>query len=257
MAANEISQSFKVSPAWVIQQQGKLLRISGGADALYEIELETDEPSFFAENTKTPFTRKQLTALDQQVLEELLTAEIVVPVLRNANHLRFVVLGDTTTLKLTGRNSDPKTADLAVVVRAHGSFASLLKELDYQNLHLPHLFVDMAYHHTVSIGPLVFPGETACIACLQGRVGTRWGDEAPPDLPQSAQTYAKVISDLVATELDRIAAGDTSLANKTVSWDFQNRTTKTDLLLKVPLCPMCGQNKIDRSGALALPWTKQ
>jgi bacteriocin biosynthesis cyclodehydratase domain-containing protein len=114
----------------------------------------------------------------------------------------------------------------------------------------------MAFHHTLSLGPLVFPGETACIACLQGRVSIRWGDETPPTSPKVANKYINIVTELISAELDRIAQGDTSLTNKTVSWNFQDRTIKTNQLLKVPLCPICSHNRIDRSGALALPWEK-
>lgn len=248
--------SYKLLPEWSITQQDKSLIISGGADARYEIELEDDEPSFFATvKPSSLFARNKLKERDNRVLEELVTAEIVVPVLQKNNVLKVSILGDTNKLALTF-HKDVQTADLLVIVRTNSTYADLLEKIDYQSITKPHLFVDMAFHHTFSLGPLVFPGETSCIACLQGRVSTRWGDETPPTSPKVMCDYSSFVSELISTELNRMLQNDTSLTNKTVSWNFQDRIIKTNQLLKVPLCPICTQNKIDHSGALALPWRK-
>lgn len=253
-------QTFKLLPEWTIRQSEKSLIISGGADAKYEIELESDDTSFFSSVKSTgSFTRSKLSAQDQRVLEELITAEIVIPELQKSKVLKVAILGDDdkialATIKGISIVTKDQTYDLALIVRTNSSYADLLGKLDYQDIIKPHLFVDMAFHHTVSVGPLVFPGETACIACLQGRISTRWGDETPPPTPRAVNMYDRVSSELLTTELIRIANDDTSLTNKTVSWNFQDRVVKKDQLLKVPLCPVCSQNRIDQRGALALPW---
>lgn len=254
--------SYILLPEWSIAQRGKYLIISGGADARFEIELESNDPSFFsALKSDTTFTRSKLGVVDQRVLEELTAAEIIVPKLQKNKTLRVTVLGDSSELTPTA-NASVKVVtagqdyDLSLIVRVQSTYSDLLKGLDYQTITKPHLFVDAAFHHTLSIGPLVFPGETACIACLQGRVSTRWGDEAPPIKPLVTKEYGKLVSELVTAELARIAKDDTTLTNKTITWNFRDRTTKKDLLLKVPMCPVCAQNSIDQSGALALPWSK-
>jgi len=255
-------QNYKLLTEWKISQSEKSLLISGGADARFEIELESSEPSFFSSlKHDKKFNRSELQTRDQRVLEELVTAEIVVPELQKGEVLRISVIGDDKELNLNvGEGlSIVKTGqayDLALIVRTNSTYADLLEKIEYQSITKIHLFVDMAFHHTLSLGPLVFPSETACIACLQGRVSTRWGDEAPPIFPQAAKKYARVASELIATELARIGNGDTSLTNKTVSWNFLDRAIKKDQLLKVPLCPICSQNKIDQRGALVLPWGK-
>lgn len=247
--------TYKLLPEWKITQKGKSLIISGGADARYEIELETSESSFFSElRSNTSFTRSALKLRDIPVLEELVTAEVVAPVLQKNKSLKVALLGDEHKLTIS-HEKNAQTADLLLIVRANSTYADLLEKVSYQDISKPHLFVDIAFHHTLSLGPLVFPGETACIACLQGRVSTRWGDDVPPSSPRTANTYQAVVSELIKTDLDRIAHGDTSLTNKTVSWNFQERAVKEDQLLKVPLCPVCTQNRIDPSGAIALPWT--
>lgn len=253
---------YKLLPEWVIHQEENSLIISGGADARFEIELEDSTPSFFStlKNT-TYFSRDELNEVDLRVLEELVTAEIVVPRLQKNKVLRVAILGDDSKLnpisdiniKIVESSQD---YDLALIIRTNSTYSGLLKDVDYQNIIKPHLFIDAALHHTISVGPLVFPAETACIACLQGRVSTRWGDSSPPSKPLVASKYERVIPELIATELARIAKDDTSLTNKTVSWNFQDRAIKKDQLLKVPLCPVCTQNRIDQRGALALPWVK-
>lgn len=247
---------YTLLPEWRITQQDKSLIISGGADALYEVELESEELSFFSGlKHDTLFSRSELKERDTRVLEELITAEIVVPVLNKSKTLKVSMIGDSNKLALT-LHRDAQTADLLLIVRANSTYAELLETIDYQSITKPHLFVDMAFHHTFSVGPLVFPGETACIACLQGRITTRWGDEKPPIAPRMTSKYASIVTELIKTELDRVNDGDTSLTNKTCSWNFQDRVIKKDQLLKVPLCPICTKNKIDHSGALALPWGK-
>lgn len=241
-------------PEWSIVQTDDCLLIQGGADARFEIELEQNDPSFFSElQENQPFIRRNLSVDDQRILEELIAAEIVVPVLQTSKALRVAVIGDQNQLALC-HLKDISDAELVIIVRTNSTYSELLNDIHYPEIILPHLFVDLAYHHTLSIGPLVFPGETACIACLQGRVTNRWGDEKPPTAPKMTSQYIALATELVKAEIARIAKNDTSLTNKTVSWNFQDRSAKQDQLLKVPLCPICTQNKIDRNGALALPW---
>lgn len=260
--ANQKKQNYKLLSEWNIKQNDKSLVISGGADARYEIELESEETSFFSslEHDKT-FDIDNLNDHDRRVFEELVTAEIVVPELQKGKVMRIAVAGDDNKLKLNFNNGllmvdSNQEYDLALVIRINSTYAELLAKIDYQNITKPHLFVDLAFHHTISIGPLVFPGETACIACLQGRISSRWGDEDPPVLPQISKRYLGVASELVSTELNRIANNDMSLTNKTISWNFLDRSINKDQLLKVPLCPICSKNRFDLNGSLVLPWTK-
>jgi hypothetical protein len=71
-----------------------------------------------------------------------------------------------------------------------------------------------------------------------------------------AKEHSGVVSELIKTELNRICNDDTSLTNKTISWNFQDRIIRNDQLLKVPICPICTKNRIDPNGTLALPWSK-
>lgn len=251
---------YRLQRAWTVTQSGGSLTVHGGADARYLIDLGDSEPSRFASlGYEATVRRRDLGLDDQRVLEQLVTAQIVVPVLKRTSVLRVALLGDTVGIEIPPHGAVRVVAastshDLGVVVRATSTYSQLLVMLDYANLTIPHLFVDLAFHHTVSIGPLVFPGETACIACLEGRVRTRWGDDAPPPSPRVAEEEVGFVGELVASELTRIAGGDTTLTNATVSWDLHARTAAKDQLLKVPLCPVCNRTRMDRDGSLALPW---
>lgn len=251
---------YRLHPAWTISQEGASLTVHGGADARYLIELASAKPSRFASlGRHERVRRRELGREDEQVLEQLVTAEIVVPVLAAGKVLRVAMLGDASGFTLPARTgmrvvASGKPHDLAVIVRATSTYAALLAALDYENLTTPHLLIDLAFHHTISIGPLVFPGETACIACLRGRVESRWDDDAPPPEPRALAEYAGFAGELAATEVAKIAGGETSLANATVSWDLDARTVVRDRLLKVPLCPVCIRTRMDHDGGIALPW---
>ncbi len=157
-------QAFRLHPAWSIAESDRALLVHGGADARYAIDIEGPDPSFFGDLTPDrEFTRDALSAPDQRVLEQLLTASIVVPVLRKATTLRVAVFGDDAPFTLDSRPGyrvvpTGRPHDLAVLVRATATYADLLARVDYGDVATPHLFVDVAFHHTVSIGPLVFPG---------------------------------------------------------------------------------------------------
>lgn len=260
--ANSKKQAFELLPEWSIRQSEKSLVISGGADSIYEIELENRAPSFFSSlKTNQPFIRSSLGTSEQRILEQLIVAEVIKPVLNKSKYLRVSLIGNTELLSFVKNQSfsmvlPEEDYDMAIIVRTNTSYADLLDNVQYQSITKPHLFVDMAFHHTLSVGPLVFPGETSCIACLQGRISRRWGDEKPPLKPMTTTKYLKLANEHIATEITRVADGDTSLTNKTCVWNFQDRTIKTHQLLKVPICPICSQNKIDGNGALALPWGK-
>lgn len=134
-------------------------------------------------------------------------------------------------------------ADLAVCVRTTATLADAATRA--AGLTVPHLFVDAAYHHTVSLGPLVVPGETACLGCLAGRIGARWGDPPPPPAPEAAG-HAVLVAGLVAVELAKVAAGACELANRTVALDLERWRVTDEALLRLPGCPGCGADRDGR-----------
>jgi bacteriocin biosynthesis cyclodehydratase domain-containing protein len=133
----------------------------------------------------------------------------------------------------------PAEAALIVYVRTSATLAQAAGMADAGPA-VPHLFLDLAYDHTVSIGPLVVPPDTACLTCLAGRIGTTWGDPPPPARPGSCRN-TELACGLLANELRKIACGGRSLANRTVALDLDTYRVVEGTLLKHPWCPSCGR----------------
>lgn len=240
--------TYRISPAWNVTQAKNILHLHGGADAEYTVELTDDSPSRYAK-PQGKFTRGLLSAADEEVFDQLLLAgviELVSPPQKAT--LRVGVVGDelpfmlqNERLQLTETTAE---ADIVLVCRYTSWHGEIIKKTDYYSLNVPHIYVDMAYHHTVSLGPLVYPGQTACIGCLYGRLRERWGDEKPPEKPNTTM-YKEMIRTWLERELERIADGDVSLVGKTISWNMDQRAMQQDVLLRSTACPQCGDHRRD------------
>lgn len=144
--------------------------------------------------------------------------------------------------------SDPQQARLVLVARFGGT---LRQTADRAPVAAPHLLFDAAYHHTLTLGPLVVPGQTACLSCLFGRLEQRWGDAEPPERPRASR-WTGLGAAWVAAELDSIAAGTSRLVNRSVSFDVEAHRMREEALLRLPWCLSCAD--VPGSGALELPW---
>lgn len=135
------------------------------------------------------------------------------------------------------QETDAASPDLVIWIR---TTATLAETAEAASAGGPvHLFVDVAYHHTVSLGPLVVGGETACLHWLAGRIWSRWGDPQPPAEPLAAG-QASLIAGLIAVETERIALGISDMANRTVAFDLAQWRVVDETLLRLPQCPKCG-----------------
>jgi len=143
-------------------------------------------------------------------------------------------------------------ADLVVFVRTNAVLAEACGG-DYASLQAPHLLLDLGFRHTVSLGPLVFPGETACLGCLVGRIAHYWGDARPPEHP-AVQRHASLAAALLAHEVERFALGDFRLVNETVALCLDRLETRRESVYRLPWCPVCRQEE-ERLGSIPLPWT--
>ncbi len=142
-------------------------------------------------------------------------------------------------------------ADLVLVVRTTARLVELYDDARPEPTR--HLLLDLAYHHTVSLGPFVVPGETACLACLAGRIGSLWGDAPPPDRPAVLESPA-LAAVLAVRELERLARGDFRLANATVAYDLYAHRVVTCPVYRLPWCPACGDEAAAPPGHIELPW---
>jgi bacteriocin biosynthesis cyclodehydratase domain-containing protein len=139
--------------------------------------------------------------------------------------------------------------DLVVAVRTGAAWPDVPAER-------LHLGVDVALHHTVVLGPLVVPGVTACLACLDARVAHRWGRPTVPDRP-AVQRRLAVVAALVDIQVGLVAAGTSPLVNATVAWNLETGEVDRQSLYKLAGCPRCSPAEPAAgasAGRVALPW---
>jgi len=236
---------FEASSEWTAGYTDDNLILSGGADQIFAVQ--GVDPATAAEicglwsGGAQPTSRRGL-----EIAAQMADLGIVRRTLAAAVPFRIAVTGSselstavqTILANRLGARITGDEADLSIFVRTGGRLVDLYPDGLLPSS--PHVLIDAAYHHTFSIGPLVVPGDTACLACLAGRVGHRWGDPPAPQRP-SVQRNVALLAEIASLEVGRIAAGDLSLAGKTVAYDFERRRVITGSVYKLPWCPVCGE----------------
>ncbi len=139
--------------------------------------------------------------------------------------------------------SSDRTADLTIVVRTGDEWPLAPQR--------PHLGVDLTLHHTALIGPLVLPGVSACLRCLQSRTDHLWRRWPPPRKPRITRFIAAV-ADLIAIQIELAANSRSTLVNATIAWDLEQGTSDRQSVYKLPGCPGCGTAAT--VGRVHLPW---
>jgi hypothetical protein len=182
------------SEHWTLVLEDDRAVASGGADQLFLLD---DLDGAGARALHEAFHADRLDLLRGAALERALgDLERLGAVERRrrvpAGPLRCRVDGDAGGLAGLLRTLGPGVVeiteggeDLTLIVRTSGSHLDRLA--GYDALRAPHLYCDLGYHHTVSLGPLVWPGETACLRCLAGRILHAWGDPPAPPRPLAAE----------------------------------------------------------------------
>jgi bacteriocin biosynthesis cyclodehydratase domain-containing protein len=148
-------------------------------------------------------------------------------------------------------------AQLIVLVRTRGTLLELLDEAG-PPLEAPHLLLDLAYQRTIALGPLVFPGETACLSCLAGRIRRAWGDPPPPAAPEAAQ-HVGLAAALVRQQLATFAREGScpALVERTVAYDLATLESRGERVHRLPWCPRCfPPEQAYGTGQFALPWVR-
>jgi hypothetical protein len=259
------------SAGWTLFLEGDKLIASGGADALFLLdELSAQD----ARALHDAWHSDALSSVSPDILAKLhkLGALRAKP----AEPPRFTITGTgpfhpiAEALRkgtdLTSCTSEPAAAGtsatseirpLSVIVRAGGSLIDAAERA--AGLRAPHLFVDVAYHHTVSLGPLVWPGETACLSCLAGRIRHAWGDPEPPPAP-AVSLRVELIAALIGEQLRVFGETGTctALVARTVSIDLETLSTRSERVHRLPWCPACFPEQAPYgAGSFALPWEGQ
>jgi hypothetical protein len=238
------------------------LVLSAGADAMYTIDdvdpLVADEVmAWWRDSVCDPAL---LSVETKRLFNQMLTAGAITLEPNDESHrvgIRFVGPEIADLIKLAPPSgpwawADGGDIDLLCIVRTGGRLRDLVDE-EYYRLKTPHVLIDVAYEHTVALGPLVYPGDTACIGCLVGRVTHFWGDPAPPEQPRVAGNVP-----LIAGLIDEVVCGaitaKSELVNATVAHDFASHRATRNSLYKLPQCPGCSQGVPISPGRMPLPW---
>ena len=148
--------------------------------------------------------------------------------------------------------ADASDCGLLILARTNTTLRQVLE--GYGEISVPHLFVDLAYSHTISIGPLVFKNDTACLGCFIGRLAKNWGDAPPPDEPCVAAKTALAAALVQEKTKEMEKYGNCpDLVNNVWSFDTNRFTARYDRVHKLPWCPACGEKE---NGAIGLPWAR-
>jgi bacteriocin biosynthesis cyclodehydratase domain-containing protein len=255
---------YAPSREWrLIYDSGGLLVLSAGADRLYALEDVTEaaaaeliscwEHEEFNDGQLSVDGRELLARLVECRLLEARTSGPVGRIVVRWAGEREAALEHRLTELLAGSDRlllVRDAAELVLVIRTTARLVDLYP--GGQREAAPHLLLDLAYDHTISLGPLVLAGETACLGCLAGRINHFWGDPQPPPRPAILRA-APIAAALAVHELERIVDGDYTIAGATFAYDLESRRTVAGAVYRLPWCPVCGDGG-ESTGIAALPW---
>jgi bacteriocin biosynthesis cyclodehydratase domain-containing protein len=104
------------------------------------------------------------------------------------------------------------------------------------------------------VGPVVFPGETACYRCLERRIGANlsdggayasYRDGIASDASQTSvglPSFARAVAGLATVDfLYLLAYGQAFTVGRTMTVDFLTLSTEVNEVLKAPRCDVCGK----------------
>ncbi|HUQ55391.1 TOMM precursor leader peptide-binding protein [Lentzea sp.] len=251
--------SLVADPAWHAQVRDEGLVVYAGADLTYLIPDLPRAVAVALAGLFEPVSRGVARTVDENRLGE--PARRHVAQLRTLGALRpaglpsddakparigtrFVGEAPAGLVERLPHDDEP---DLLLVVRTTGTLLDLVEVA--RSTKVPHLLLDLAYHHTAAIGPFVVPGAGACLACLAVRAGRRWGDPPPPPRP-GALAFDFPLS-LALQAIENIRTGSLALLDTVVTVDLDEFTTTRESVLPAAGCEVCPEVE---SGRVPLPW---
>lgn len=236
---------YRSRPAWTLAVEDGRLVFSGGADEVYVAD-EVDDATVrcMQEQWDAGALDPDSIPADGRLLVQQLLAAGVLDGLP-AGERSFRVLWAGEELPDLEARLQEFAARRGMIVGPGAVFTLVVRSggplLDLAGLDLPgpHLLADVAYHHTLSLGPLVVPPDTSCLGCLAGRIASSWGDPPTPARPAVCDE-PELVASLAVREVEAIHAGSLALANRTVAYDLRGHELLSSSLLKLPWCPRCG-----------------
>lgn len=263
-----VLNDWQPHPGWTVFIQNDMLFLSGGADEVYAVD--EARPAVVAQQIAEAWQQRTLHALQDQpacqaALRQLrrIGAIVSARALHAPQKLALYWMGEVCEPLAAAlyKDSDeglqwvaePCQADTVLLVRSNASWMHCVTRYAELELRQPHLWVDIAYHHTLVIGPYVVPGETACVHCLSNRVAHRWGDVPLPASPQVQQHWA-LLAALILAPLRR-QTGWAQWMEQSVSMDLNTLQTQRSTVYRLPWCRVChGEEAAPLAGPLPLPW---
>lgn len=256
------------NPNWTLLFEKDQLIVSGGQDEFFLIdELTTWEAKeLFELYTKSSFENIKNENI-REVVQKLRKLGIIYPQHKIKNKITYSIriIGKEDTKvsdlikKMTQDEFEYKSeekADIILIVRMGGKPSDIVT--DYP-INKPHILIDAGNNHTVSLGPIVFPSETACLNCFVGRLTFNWGDADSPEIPL-ASTHTELLASLIIEQLRTFQnqGNCPALLEKSISIDLNNYKTTSDHIYKFPWCPHCFPDKESYGeGSFELPWINQ
>ena len=255
---------LKKNKNWNMFVEENKLFATKGADEIYFLD-DIDEEC--VNDVYNLYLEDKFEQIDKNILEKLKQAGIIYEKIYNrTNKLKVAIkyigtnnfnLNNSINNRIANSNNIDivdtiNDCDLLLIIRTNEKLKEVLR--DYDKIKVPHLFVDLAYSNTISIGPIVYKNETACLGCFIGRITRIWGDPVIPEEPQILEKY-ELISDLIIERLNEfiIFGNCPDLVNGVWNFNTSEFNTKLDKTYKLPWCPIC--NSIKENEKIELPWT--
>jgi hypothetical protein len=186
---------------------------------------------------------------EARLIDRLVELGVVAPLARPGPPT-VVADDDDLAADLAGLLTERGAVDLALSVRTGRRWPTV-------PIGSLHMGVDLSLHHTIVLGPLVAPGASACLACLDARAARRWPPPTVPPRP-AVQRHLAVVAALLDVQLGLVASGASPLVNATIAWNLETGSTDRQALYKLAGCTRCrtGRGITSRpdDGRVALPW---
>ena len=266
--------TIRNNPHWLMFTHDNMLFITRGADEIYMVDSAVQH----VDAVQSAYEREAYSELDMSdpeiaaVMQEIEQAGVIyrgqIPrqqtLEKMSLYVKYYGKQDENLGAMLGQfienhqdivlGTEMDSADLVLLVRQSGEMLTLLE--GYAEITKPHLLVDTAFEHTLSIGPLVYPGETACINCFAGRIIQSWGNTASPKKPNAAE-HTELIAALILEHLKTyLKLGSCpELVNQAWTMNLNDFSTKVDNVHKLPWCETCFPDGQEQGiGSFELSW---